>query len=180
MTENNFFIEIETERLGLRRLKKSDWKMVSFLRSDKTVNKLVKRPSAETKEKALSFIAKIDTGVDKEDLYYWKITEKNKDEMIGSICLWNFSSDRKVAEIGYDLSPDYQGRGIMNESLENVLDFGFQKLSLDSIEAYTHNLNESSRKLLERNGFNLVEGKKDEDNENNVIYELKKPATSTL
>ena len=148
--------------------------MVSFLRSDKTINQFVKRPRAETKEKALEFITKIRSGIDNQDLYYWKIAEKNQKEMIGSICLWNFSKDRKIAEIGYVLSPDYQGQGIMNESLKYVLDFGFRKLNLDLVEAYTHNQNSSSKKLLEKNGFSLVEGKIDKNNSDNIVYELKK------
>lgn len=149
--------------------------MISFLRSDKNVNKFVKRPCAETKEKALEFIKKIYDGVDNGNSYYWKITERNKNKMIGSISLWNFSKNQKTAEIGYDLSPNYQGKGIMSESLKNIIEFGFQKLNLDLIEAYTQYNNENSKKLLERNGFKLVNGKKDEDNENNIVYELKKP-----
>jgi len=179
MTENNL-PEIQTERLLLTRLQNSDWKMISFLRSDKDVNEFVKRPSAETKEEAIEFIQKINTGIDNRNLYYWKITERNKNEMIGSICLWNFSKDLKTAEIGYDLNPNYQGKGIMNESLKDVMEFGFRKLNLDFIEAYTHKLNTSSTKLLERNGFNLVKDKKDEHNADNIIYEAKKPAANNV
>ena len=85
------FPEIQTEKLLLRRLEKSDWKAVSFLRSDKKVNEFVKRSSAESKEKALEFITKINAGIENRELCYWKITEKLQHEMIGSICLWNFS-----------------------------------------------------------------------------------------
>ncbi len=179
MNENNF-PEIQTERLLLTRLRNSDWKIISFLRSDKGVNEFVKRPSAETKEKALKFIQKTNTVIDNRNLYYWKITERNKNEMIGSICLWNFSKDRKTAEIGYDLSPKYQGKGIMSESLKNVTEFGFRKLNLDLIEAFIHKQNISSTELLERNGFNLVKGKKDEHNAENIIYELKKPVADNV
>ena len=52
MTNNNF-TELETDRLLLTRLKTSDWKMISFLRSDQEVNKFVKRSSAATQEEAL-------------------------------------------------------------------------------------------------------------------------------
>lgn len=167
------FLEITTDRLFLRRLKQSDCEMVSYLRSDKEVNKFVKRANADSKEKALEFISKTNKGIDDQKLYYWTITEKNSTEMIGSICLWNFSKDRKTAEVGYDLSPKFQGKGIMNESLKSTLEFGFKDLNLDLIEAYTQKNNESSKKLLERNGFILVPGKKDKDNLENIIYEIK-------
>jgi ribosomal-protein-alanine N-acetyltransferase len=170
------FPEIKTERLILRRLRRSDWEEISFLRSDQHVNQFVKRSAAETKQKALDFIDKINTKFENQNSIYWKITEKKSDKMIGSICLWNFSQDRRTAEIGYDLSPDHQGKGIMTESLINVIKFGFQKLNLELIEAYTHYRNESSKNLLTKNGFNLVIGKKDSDDPDNIIYELKNPA----
>ncbi|MCX2681732.1 GNAT family N-acetyltransferase [Galbibacter sp. EGI 63066] len=171
------FPRIITERLLLRRLKPSDWEMISYLRSDKKVNEFVKRPSAKSKEKALEFISKINCGVDNRNLYYWTITEKNNSEMIGSICLWNFSGDQRSAEVGYDLNPKFQRKGIMNESLKRVVEFGFKELNLDLIEAYTHKKNERSKKLLERNGFALVKNKKDEHNRDNVIYGIKKESS---
>ena len=66
----------------------------------------------------------------------------------------------------------------MNESLHSILAFGFEILNLDLIEAYTHKKNKSSKKLLKRNRFKLVVGKKDEDNQDNIIYDLKKPTTN--
>ena len=92
--------------------------------------------------------------------------------MIGSISLWNFSADRKTAEVGYDLSPGFQGRGFMAEALAAILDFGFQQLSLDRVEAYTQWNNESSVKLLKNREFVLVEGITDEDNEDNRVVRI--------
>lgn len=167
------FQEIQTERLLLTHLNDADWATISYLRSDKEINQFVKRPNADTKEKALEFIAKIKSGIEQHSLYYWKITQNKFPEMIGSICLWNFSEDQKTAEIGYDLSLKYQQQGFMNESLQGVINFGFHTLNLNLIEAYTHKDNLGSRKLLERNGFVYIEGKKDTDNEDTVVYELK-------
>lgn len=169
------YSEIATECLILRRLRVSDWQMISYLRTDKEVNQFVKRPSAATKEEALSFISKINNGIENQSFYYWVITEKDViEEMIGSICLWNFSEDKKTAEVGYDLSPKFQGKGIMDESMKAVLTFGFDKLHLNKIEAYTSSFNKSSVKLLERNGFVLNRNRKDNTNADNAIFELQR------
>ncbi len=168
------FPALQTERLLLRRPNFNDWEMIAYLRSDKEVNKFVKRPAAKTKQQAQEFISKINNGIDKQELLYWVITEKADDEMLGSICLWKFSSDRKTAEVGYDLNPVFQGEGIMNECLQSIMEFGFQKLDLDRIEAYTQKNNEPSKRLLEKNNFQLVVGKIDENNLDNLIYEIKK------
>lgn len=173
----NYIPKIKTDRLLLRELKKSDWEVISYLRSDQDINKFVKRPSAETKEKALEFISKISNGIKKQNFYYWSVSEKSNLEMIGSVCLWNFSEDKKTAEIGYDLSPKFQGKGIMNEALKSVLKFGFKNLKLEAIEAFTHKENVSSKKLLERNKFKLIQGRKDDDIKDNIIYEIKKASS---
>jgi len=73
------YIELQTERLTLRQLQKSDWEMIFYLRSDEEVNKFVKRPSAETKEKAIEFIEMINDSIKTAEMYYWVITEKESD-----------------------------------------------------------------------------------------------------
>ena len=165
------FTELQTKRFFLRTLKPSDWKAISYLRSDQDVNIFVKRPSAETKEKALAFISKIEAGIENHSFYYWSISEGADSEMIGSICLWSFSKDRKTAEVGYDLNPMFQGKGVMDEALKKVIEFGFNHLKLNTIEAFTQKDNQSSTNLLERNDFKLHTKRIDKNNLNNCIFE---------
>lgn len=172
------FPEIRTERLVLRELKESDWNIISYLRSDELVNKFVKRPKAENKKEALKFIHKINMGIHNQELICWSITLKDNSEMVGTISLWNFSKDRKTAEVGYDLNPKFQRRGIMTEALKEIIDFGFKKLGFHKIEAFTHRNNESSKRLLNKNEFYLIEDRKDEDNIDNIIFEIEKPITN--
>jgi len=166
------FPELQTDRLVLRRLIESDWKEIQYLRSDKKVNKFVKRPKADTREKALAFIQRINTEIETRNSVYWSISLKNKQPMIGSISLWNFSEDKKTAEVGYDLNPQFHKMGIMNEALQAVLNYGFQELNLDKIEAFTQINNEPSRQLLKKNKFKLNESRFDEDNPENLIFEI--------
>lgn len=166
---------LKTERLTLRKLKESDWENISYLRSDKIVNQFVKRPNADTKEKAIDFIKEINLKINKSQIIYWSISSRNDQKMIGSICLWNFSKDKKTAEIGYDLNPKYQKTGIMDESMKEVLNFGFQILNLEKIEAFTHKKNESSISLLIKNNFILNENKIDQNNLENIIFEINRP-----
>lgn len=169
----NPFPELKTERLILRKIKQSDHDMILFLRSDKTVNKFIDRPeNRKTKNKtdAIKFIKEINEALKNNKSISWGITLKNNPKIVGTICLWNFSNDRKIAEIGYDLNPEYQRKGIMNEALKSVINFGFNKLSLNKIEAFTHKDNKSSIRLLENNRFLFIENKKDKDNTNNINF----------
>ena len=170
------FPEITTTRFFLRKIKESDCKTILFLRSDETINKFIERPeNRKTKNipEAIKFIKQIDENIETSKSIAWGITLKDDPQIIGTICLWNFSEDQKTAEIGYDLSPKFHGNGVMDEAMKSVIEYGFNVLNLDKIEAYTHQKNESSKKLLERNRFTFVKDKIDENNLNNIIYELK-------
>lgn len=121
-------------------------------------------------KEAQAFLDRIAKGVVNQDFYYWGITRKESPKMIGSTCLWNLSDDRTTAELGYDLNPHSQGKGIMSEAVQAVLNFGFQEMRLSSIEACTHKENQSSKKLLERNGFIHLMDRVDEGHEWNWVY----------
>ena len=175
MLNFNPFPEIKTDRLLLRRIEISDGDMILFLRSDKTVTKFIERPeSRQTKNMAdaIKFINELDGYFETNKSISWGITLKNESKIIGTICLWNFSENNKIAEVGYDLDPKFQGNGFMNESLKAIVSFGFNKLDLGKIEAFTHQENENSKRLLEKNGFKFNADRVDEENILNVIYEL--------
>ncbi|NRA12571.1 MAG: GNAT family N-acetyltransferase [Crocinitomicaceae bacterium] len=171
------FPELRTERLKLRRVLKSDCDVILYLRSDEQINKYIKRPEhrkTKTKEDALKHIEKLDTGIEEGSSVSWVITVLDNSKVVGTICLWNISEDRKTGEVGYDLNPDFQGKGIMGDAMNSVLTYGFKEIKLDKVTAYTHGENTASKNLLERNGFNLAEGLIDEGNASNIIFEILK------
>ena len=67
--------------------------------------------------------------------------------------LFDFSDDNLKVEIGYELLPEFQGKGIMQEATSKVIDFGIQRIGLNLIKAYTHYENQSSTRLLEKFKF---------------------------
>jgi len=51
------------------------------------------------------------------------------------------------------LHPDFHGRGFMSEAMDVVLEYGFNKMKLHSIEAHVHPDNNASINLLQKKGF---------------------------
>ena len=84
------------------------------------------------------------------------------------------NKENKYAEVGYELLPDFQGKGIMTSALRKIINLAFTELNIETIKALTHSENLPSRKLLEKFDFKLMLGKTDPDNSNNIIYCLKK------
>ena len=159
-----------TNRLTLKPLELSDAVAIFALRSNDEVNQFVGRKKAETLQDAHDFILKIQqNGTDKTS-FYWGIHAKETPKLIGTICLWNLERDKGIAEIGYELMPLYQGKGLMQEALTVVIDYGFQ-IGFTTITAYPNAENAPSIKLLERNHFKR-EGILEEHNE--LVYTLSK------
>ena len=176
MSKLNFtpFPILKTERLILRCLELSDDQQLFKLRTNKKVNKYIVRPIQKDIKEIRAFISEINTGINNNELIDWVITLKENPKLIGSICFWNFSNNKTVAEIGYELDPAFQGKGIMSEALKKIIDFGFQEIELDTIEAYTHKNNNDSTKLLQKYNFKQDAERIDKENRDNMIFTLTK------
>ncbi len=74
-------------------------------------------------------------------------------EIIGSVGLGIISETHKIAEIGYWLSKDYTGRGIMTKAVKALSDFAFDVLKFDRIEILVDTENLASQAVAERAGF---------------------------
>lgn len=149
-------MQLQTPRLTLRQLKHTDDVALLALRGHPEVNHYLDRTPPKDISQAQMFINTILDGGLTQSWTYWAIALRDGG-LIGTICLWNFSDDRLTAELGYELHPEYQGQGFMDEAVKKVLDFGFAVLGLRTIEAFTHRDNIRSSRLLERNGFTKIE-----------------------
>ncbi|WP_114819109.1 GNAT family N-acetyltransferase [Chryseobacterium sp. KLBC 52] len=167
-------MKLETSRLILKGINESNTEDILKIRSNPEVNKFVKRVSPKTNYDALQFILTIKQRTQNNQTVYWGISLKDRSHLIGTICLWNFSEDRKTAEVGYELLPEYHRQGIMSEALNAVVEYGFNELHLQKIVAITNTFNENSKGLLLKHHFILQEGKKDEGFPDNIIFSLKR------
>lgn len=174
------FPELETERLKLRALCKDDRDIIFKLRTNVQVNRYIMREREKTLKQTEAFITRIMTNVAENKSVYWVITNRESGKLLGTICLWNFAFDAMEAELGYELFPTHQGKGIMHEALQAVTRYAFDVLRLQLLSAYTNKDNASSIRLLERNAFQFAPKRRDGHFADNRVYELRNmPATDT-
>jgi len=171
------FPVLMTDHLMLGRLNEHDAPEIFLLRSDPVVNKYLDRRKARSIDDALEFIRKINSAIDAGGSLYWTISLGDRRELAGTICLWNFAEQEGKAEIGYELLPQFHGKGIMQEAIAAVIQYGFEKLKLKKIEAWTADQNIHSIGILQRNHFKRdleAESKLESDKESEgvVIYSL--------
>ncbi|GAB4093755.1 hypothetical protein GCM10028786_26820 [Flaviaesturariibacter terrae] len=92
------------------------------------------------------------------------------------ICLYGFSDDSAGCEIGYELLPGFQGKGIMREALEKVINYAFHTLNVQKIDAFFHRENKRSQKLLETFSFRGPDNTDGTSDADVLHYHLDKPA----
>lgn len=144
---------LQTEKYSLRKMNLDDINEVFSIRSDKRVSENLDRQVYQNLEDAKQFIEMINTGIGEGKWIYWAICYKNGSKLIGTICLWNIHEDQSTADIGFELHPDYQGKGIMQEVIPIVLGYGFSNMGLEKIEGEVDPENIKSIKLMQKFGF---------------------------
>lgn len=148
------FPVLETDRLLLMEFVKSDAHEIFKMRSDEKVQRYLDRDPHKSVEESEAMIDGMIKSYNNKEAINWIIRKKDTMDVIGYIGYWRMIKHNVRAEIGYALKPEFWGNGYMSEALTKVIDFGFKKLCLHSIEANVNPANSSSIKLLEKFGFN--------------------------
>jgi [ribosomal protein S5]-alanine N-acetyltransferase len=164
------FPELTTKHFKLRQLSTGDENEIFALRSDDFINQYLDRPKANSLDDARNFIRKITDGIAKNESIFWVVTPKSEMKFLGTICLWKISKEEAKAEIGYELLPENHGKGIMQEVIPKVLQFGFEEMKLLTVEAELSPRNLKSVRLLEKNNFRLTSI--NPENPDSVVYAL--------
>lgn len=140
------FPVIETKRLILRELTLKDEKNIELHFSDSAVSQFVEIGNDETAADIIRFHL-FDSGC------RWGLIIKTDNEFIGTCGFHAWDIKSGSAEIGYDLSRKYWGKGYMKEALGSIIDFGFLTLKLNSIIAIINEHNLNSIKFIQKMNF---------------------------
>jgi len=147
------FPVLVTDRLILRQISYNDTPEIYFLRSDPEVMRYTGQPLAASTEEITEYIRKHLELISNGEGIIWGMQLKEETRLIGLISYRKFLFDHFRGEVGYGLHPQYHGMGLMHEALGSVIDFGFNRIGLHSVEANVDKDNTASIKLLERNQF---------------------------
>ncbi len=149
-------IIIETERIILRAFKEEDlndfYEYASVEGVGEMAGWLHHKSISESKKILEMFITHDKT---------FAIVYKENNKVIGSIGIEKYEMEDKLSEfnnyrgreIGFVLSKDYWGRGLMPETVKAVIDYLFNKLDLDFLLCGHFNYNTQSKRVQEKCGF---------------------------
>lgn len=149
-------IRIETERLILRSWKESDVADMYEYSSVPGVGEMAGWPHHESVEESQKIVKIFVDG--KEVL---AIEDKDSGKVIGSLGIHendndHVGSDFLGREVGYVLSKEYWGRGLVPEAVRGVIDYCFNALDYDYLLCGHFTWNNQSRRVIEKCGFQYL------------------------
>jgi RimJ/RimL family protein N-acetyltransferase len=173
-------IAILTERLILRRWKKSDTEPFVALNKDGEVMKYF--PALLSEQQTLEFLERIDAFFEQSNYGLYAVEIKTTGEFIGytGFAKPSFNSFfTPCVEIGWRIAKEFWGMGYASEAGKGCLDYGFKKLGFDRVVSFTSLLNVKSENVMKRIGMTKI-GEFDHPNLQpssplcrHVLYEIK-------
>ncbi|TDL79161.1 GNAT family N-acetyltransferase [Peribacillus frigoritolerans] len=147
------FPQLETDRLRLRSIERSDAVKLFDYFSKREVTEYYGMDSFKTLEEAETLIHSFQIGYQSNKLIRWGIELKETNELIGTCGFHALSKKYKRAEVGYEISHLHWQKGYASEAIEAILDFGFEEMEMIRIGAVVMLANSPSRSVLLRLGF---------------------------
>jgi len=149
----NPFPILESDRLILRKMILTDAPQLFELRTGEETMKFIDKDKIASVQVAQDMIQNMDFQMQNNAAVMWGITLPGSAPIIGTIGFWRIVKDHHRAEIGYMLRPEYWNKGYVSEAMNAVINYGFQKMKLHTIEANINPHNLASRRVLEKQGF---------------------------
>ncbi len=147
------FPVLETERIIIRQMLKTDIDVVYDFNSCSDSLKYIIREPFKTKEEASDKLSFFLSGIEDKSAFWWVFTLKKTGEDIGYGGLFDISQAHNRAEIGYGLIKKYWNNGYMSEIISEILNFGISTAQFHKIYGTVILGNNSSVRLLEKNNF---------------------------
>ena len=149
---------IETERCILRRIVPTDYIAMyeNWAKYDEGCKYYPVAPASDIeiyKEKVERWVSNYES----DSYFHWVIEWKETGDLVGTINLGNVEESCLMSDTCYMLSPKFWNRGIMTEVLNAVLDYAFNDIGLNRVQAEVFEGNDASSKVLKKCGM-VLEG----------------------
>ena len=149
----NDFPILDTNRLVLREITLSDTNSIYEIYRDPRVAEYDSFPPIRTIGEARNTIHNYRRDFKEKKQMRWGIVRRTDNCMIGTCVFMNFDYTSRRCEVGCGLVSSEWNKGYMAEALRSLIDYGFDMLGLNRIEAYIILGNSASVRLFGKLGF---------------------------
>jgi RimJ/RimL family protein N-acetyltransferase len=106
-------------------------------------------------EQTKQFIKDVTEKAEQRIYFPFVIVDTSTKKLAGFVDIKNIDWNIPKAELGCFIDKDYEGKGIGAKALTAITAYCFDELRLHKLLLRTHETNTGSRKIAERNGFQL-------------------------
>lgn len=146
------FPTLHTKRLDLVEIKQENLGDIFKLFGDQKVTQFYNIVTLTQENEAQKLIDWFQNRFTEKAGIRWGIALKDQRNIIGTIGFNNVIKNHR-ANIGFDLQAEFWNRGFITEALKTVIEFGFNELEINRIEAEVMLGNLASEKVLSKIGF---------------------------
>lgn len=152
--EHKGTVRLETDRLVLRRAELSDVEYAyNNWCSEDVVTKYLRWPTHPNKDVTEYVIKSWIEEYGKPDFYQWMIELKELGEPVGTIAVVELNEKAEKVHIGYCIGSKWWHQGIMSEAFSRVIDFFFDEVKANRVEAQHDPNNPNSGKVMLKCGL---------------------------
>lgn len=162
-------LTLETKRLLLRPLELTDAESMFAMDNNPNVHIYLWQKPTQTLEETLTIIKNVQGQYLKNNIGRFATILKETGEFIGWTGIKYIddhieNGNTNFFDYGYRLNEKFWNNGYATEASIAWLDYGFNQMNIDKMNAYTHHENGASNRILNKIGMTLVESYPDKDN----------------
>lgn len=148
------FPHIKSEELILRKIEKSDLNdFYEMCSSEKLYRHKPGKPKKNIST-VENMIGHYERDFNKRKIIFLGICLNDDfQKLVGVAEIFDFDKRVNSVTIGYTLNEDYWGKGIATKTTKILLEYLFETIDVNRIQAYVMPINIKSQKVLERSGF---------------------------
>lgn len=144
---------IENEHLRMKKIEEQDLDDYVEINMNKELYQFKPGEPRKTVEAVLNIIGHHERDFRKKIIINLGIYVKEDNKMVGVAELFDFDKKVDAATIGYTLNKEYWGKGIATKATAMLLDYLFNEIEVNRVQAFVMPQNERSKKVLLRNHF---------------------------
>jgi ribosomal-protein-alanine N-acetyltransferase len=147
-------LELQTERLRLRRWRDEDLEPLAALNADSEVMEFM--PAPLTRAESDAMVGRFEDGFERRGFGVFAVEVSATGEFAGFVGLAAATFDAPftpAVEVGWRLARHHWGFGYATEAATAALADGFDRLELDEIVSFTAVINQRSQRVMERLGM---------------------------
>jgi len=147
--------DIQTERLLLRKVTIDDAPDLLVSTSDPEVARYTTWEPYDSVKQAEDFLRSVISNYERDEPANWGLELRENERFIGMCGFMadSWDPEHARASLGYAIGREHWGRGLVSEAVRAAIQFGFEKLSLNRIEARCVAENTASERVMQKAGM---------------------------